>query len=59
MKKSLIKHLSLVMLICMLFSILGTSCVVDPGETTIPEDIIEPLPNQEDTSGNVDTGGIP
>ena len=58
MKKSLIKHLSLVMLFCMLFSILGTSCVVDPGETTIPEDIIEPLPNQEDTSGNVDTGGI-
>ena len=30
MKKSLIKHLSLVMLICMLFSILGTSCIIDP-----------------------------
>ncbi len=57
MKKSLIKRLSLVLLICMLFSILGTSCF---GGNNVPntEDIIEPLPNLEDTSGNVDNGGI-
>ena len=57
MKKSLIKRLSLVLLICMLFSILGTSCF---GGNNVPntEDIIEPLPNLEDISGNVDNGGI-
>ena len=58
MKKSLTKHLSLVLLICMLFSLLGTACGQKEPETTLPEDYVEPLPNQEDTSGNVDTGGI-
>ena len=58
MKKSFIKHLSLVLLICMLFSILGTSCTINPQVTTPAEDVIEPLPNPEDVSGNVDNGGI-
>ena len=60
MKKSLIKRMSLVLLICMLFSMLGTSCFF--GEEDAPvgngEDIIEPLEKPEDTSGLVDTGGI-
>ena len=60
MKKSLIKRMSLVLLICMLFSMLGTSCFF--GEEDAPvgngEDIIEPLEKPEDTSGVVDTGGI-
>ena len=57
MKKSFIKRLSLVLLICMLFSILGTSCL--GGNVDTPTgDIIDPPVNQEDTSGNVDNGGI-
>ena len=57
MKKSFIKRLSLVLLICMLFSILGTSCF--GGNVDTPTgDIIDPPVNQEDTSGNVDNGGI-
>ena len=57
MKKSFIKRLSLVLLICMLFSILGTSCF--GGNVDTPTgDIIDPPVNQKDTSGNVDNGGI-
>ena len=57
MKKSFIKRLSLVLLICMLFSMLGTSCF--GGNVDTPTgDIIDPPVNQEDTSGNVDNGGI-
>ncbi len=63
MKKSLIKRLSLVLLICMLFGVLGTACfsqeviqeivtVTKPGE-----DKVEGLDNT-DTSGQIDTGGI-
>ena len=60
MKTLLTKHLSLALLICMLFSVLGTACgtggVTEP---TVPgEDVILPPANQEDTSGNVDNGGI-
>ena len=41
----------------MLFSILGTSCL--GGNVDTPTgDIIDPPVNQEDTSGNVDNGGI-
>ena len=60
MKKSLIKRLSLVLLICMLFSILGTSCFLgkEDAPATNGEDVIEPLNKPEDTSGMVDTGGI-
>ena len=54
MKKSLTKHLSLVLLICMLFSILGTACGKDP---VIPETGSNGL-DDRDTSGDVDTGGI-
>ena len=55
MKKSLTKHLSLVLLICMLFSILGTACKGNDPE--IPESEINGL-DDRDTSGDVDTGGI-
>ena len=55
MKKSLTKHLSLVLLICMLFSVLGTAC--DVGTVTPSQGKVEGLDNT-DTSGNVDNGGI-
>ena len=64
MKTLLTKRLSLVMLICMLFSVLGTACVVEPEEITPDtppvsgEDVIEGLDDEVDTSGNVDNGGI-
>ena len=52
MKKSLIKHLSLVLLICMLFSVLGTSCFEET-EVNVDNGL-----DDTDTSGNVDNGGI-
>ena len=55
MKNSLIKHLSLVLLICMLVGVLGTSCAIVPPDGG--QDIIHGLDNT-DTSGNVDNGGI-
>ena len=63
MKTSLIKHLSLVLLICMLFSILGTACIGGNRHTPDEpveggEDVILPLDEVKDTSGEVDTGGI-
>ena len=61
MKKSLIKRMSLVLLICMLFSMLGTSCFAGSGEIITEivkgEDIIQGL-EDKDTSGIVDNGGI-
>ena len=57
MKALLTKRLSLVMLICMLFSILGTACNVEPEETTPGGDVVEGL-EFKDTSGDVDDGGI-
>ena len=60
MKKSSIKRLSLVLLICMLFGILGTSCFKfsqDDEPVTNGEDVVEGL-EFIDTSGQVDTGGI-
>ena len=62
MKKSSIKHLSLVLLICMLFGILGTACsmgstVIENVITVEGEDVIEGL-DDKDTSGEVDNGGI-
>ena len=58
MKKTLTRHLSLLLLICMMFSIIGTSCVVTPpvGEPSVTEKI-EGIDNP-DTSGEVDDGGI-
>ncbi len=55
MKKSFIKHLSLVLLICMIIGMVGTSCGVasDP----IVETVIEGI-DSKDTSGEVDNGGI-
>ena len=69
MKKSLIKRMSLVLLICMLFGMLGTSCfssqqviqeVITDVVTTVEkgEDKIEGPANAQDTSGEVDNGGI-
>ena len=61
MKTLLTKHLSLALLICMLFSVLGTACTVGGGVTEPPvseEDVILPPVDQTDTSGNVDNGGI-
>ena len=55
MNKTLTKHLSLVLLICMLFSVLGTACNVENGGSV--EDKIEDLVIK-DTSNEVDTGGI-
>ncbi len=58
MKKSLIKRLSLVLLICMLFGMLGTACFSGSEEVVVPgEDTYENLDNT-DTSGQIDTGGI-
>ena len=58
MKKTLTRHLSLLLLICMMFSIIGTSCVVTPpvGDPSVTEKI-EGIDNP-DTSGEVDDGGI-
>ena len=56
MKKSFIKHLSLLLLITMIFGVLGTSCALGGGNTT-NEPKVEGLENI-DTSGNVDNGGI-
>ena len=62
MKKSLTKRLSLVLLICMLFGILGTACFNDPlivePEIIYGEDTILGLDPLEDTSNLVDDGGI-
>ena len=63
MKKSLIKRLSLVLLICMLFGMLGTACF---SQEVIQEVVYEYLPGEDkvegldntDTSGMIDTGGI-
>ena len=61
MKKSLIKRMSLVLLICMLFGMLGTSCFLVTQEviteTVQGEVTIEGL-EDVDTSSEVDTGGI-
>ena len=58
MKKSLIKHLSLVLLICMVVGVLGTSCaIVGPGGSTDVQTTIQGL-DDKDTSGEVDNGGI-
>lgn len=58
MKKTLTRHLSLLLLICMVFGIIGTSCVITPptGDPSITEKI-EGIDNP-DTSGEVDDGGI-
>lgn len=56
MKKSFIKHLSLLLLIAMIFGVLGTSCALGGGNST-NEPKVEGLENI-DTSGNVDNGGI-
>ena len=57
MKTLLTKRLSLVLLICMLFSMLGTACNNDFGGTGA-EDTIEGPIVSEDTSHIVDNGGI-
>ena len=56
MKKTLTRHLSLLLLICMVFGIIGTSCVITPptGDPSITEKI-EGIDNP-DTSGEVDDG---
>ncbi|MBO5715442.1 MAG: hypothetical protein J6S23_03495, partial [Clostridia bacterium] len=61
MKTLLTKHLSIALLICMLFSVLGTACNIGGGVTEPPvsgEDVTLPPVDQTDTSGNVDNGGI-
>ena len=58
MKKSLIKHLSLMLLICMVIGMVGTSCGV---QTITPDPIISTTVqglDSKDTSGEVDNGGI-
>ena len=57
MKKSLIKQLSLMLLICMIFGILGTSCGVVIQPDPIIQTTVQGLDNK-DTSGEVDNGGI-
>ena len=56
MKKSFIKHLSLVLLISMVFTLLGTSCNI--GSTQPPIEKVEDTLDYDDTSGLVDNGGI-
>ena len=56
MKKLLTTRLSLLLLICMLFSIIGTSCNLGGGEIQVTEKV-EGLENV-DTSDQVDDGGI-